>query len=54
MTFYGIIRAKDYRLAVGHFLKKGVMRMVTYDMLFQFTLVLISVAALCASLWRKK
>ena len=38
---------KDYRLAVQSLSKKGVMSMVTYADLFQYSLVIIGIITLC-------
>ena len=42
-----MLKTEDYRLAVQSLSAKGVMSMVTYTDLFQYSLVIIGVITLC-------
>ena len=44
---YAMLKTEDYRLAVQSLSAKGVMSMVTYADLFQYSLVIIGVITLC-------
>ncbi len=42
-----MLKTEDYRLAVQSLSVKGVMSMVTYTDLFQYSLVIIGIITLC-------
>ena len=42
-----LLKTEDYRLAVQSLSAKGVMSMVTYADLFQYSLVIIGIITLC-------
>ena len=44
---YAMLKTEDYRLAVQSLSAKGVMSMVTYADLFQYSLVIIGIITLC-------